>query len=274
MHAVKKGTAMTALPGWYPTRPGILRWWDGTRWTGMRVKNGVPGADWAALERPALAWMSVGLLLVPVLVQLWHTAPLGGFLLSRGGLGGLYGLLVMAVIHSVIGVLVTGTLGVLLGACWLAMAIQVLRVRRIPVPASPALVIDTVRPLPGEREGPEAGWYPMSSQVARWWTGARWAQYTGTRHGISPTFVGVRAARNLVRTAWVVAGIAGVGMLASVVVLIVGATVDDYGETARYGVKAIVASLVFGGYAAFVFALTRVYRRSLVAPPRPPTRLT
>jgi hypothetical protein len=236
----------------------------------MRVKNGVPGADWAALERPALAWMSVGLLLVPVLFQLWHTAPLGGFMLSRGGLGGLYGLLVMAVIHSLIGVLVTVVLGALLGACWLVIAVQVLRVRHTPVPASRALVIDAVRPLPGEREGSAAGWYPMSSQVTRWWTGTRWAQYTGTWHGISPTFTGVRALHNLVRTAWVVAGVAGAGMVASVVLLIVGAIADDYGETTRYGVKAIVASVVFGGYAAFVFALTRVNRRRLVSPAYPP----
>jgi hypothetical protein len=234
-------------PGWYETSSGSARWWDGSHWTGMRIKGGVPGVDWATTEQPALAWVFGSLFLV-----------LG---LGQFGLGALIG-----------DVPPGGVVTLCLAVLWFALALQTTAVRRIPTPRSAAVVIDAIRPLPGEHEGADAGWYPVAPNVARWWTGARWSQYIGTRYGPRPTFTGARTLRILIWMGWGLAGLGAVGLVAGAAVLAGGMNADDFGLMAVIGVVILVGGILFAALGAVFLVMSRLHSRTLLLPKYPPQR--
>ena len=245
---VDQPTALTApAPGWYDTSAGTPRWWDGSHWTGMRIKGGVPGADWNSTEQPALAWVLGCFFLMLALAQF--------------GLGLLAG-----------GIFASGTITFCLAALWFVMAIQTTAVRRIPVPGSAPVVVDAVRPLPGEQEGADAGWYAVAPSVTRWWTGARWSQYIGTRYGPRPTFTGARTLRILVWMGWILVGVGGLALVVGIVVLVIGIGADDFGLTAVIGGVILVGGILFGALGAAVLVMSRLQRRTLLLPELAPQR--
>jgi hypothetical protein len=211
----------------------------------MRVKGGRPGIDWATAEKPAAAWVAGVAFMVLAAVQF--------------ALGAVTGALSA-----------TGVLTLLLAALWFGMAAQSSAVQRIPVPVAPPVVIDAVRPLPGEVEGPAAGWHPVAPRTTRWWTGARWTQYTGTQYGIRPSFHGALAIKRL-RTVSVVLVVAGVLAIIPAVVLLLAlssGTVDPL-------TALIVALFACGGVlvaflGAGLFVAYFPSRRLLVPPAEPP----
>lgn len=230
--------------GWYPAPGEVLRWWDGRRWTGLRVKNGIPGSDWATAENPAAAWAFGGVFLALALLQFLA----GAFLAS---------------------VSPNGIITLALAALWFAIAIQSQIVRRIPAPTGEGVVVDAVRPLPGVEEGPGAGWMPIAPRFTRWWTGTRWAQYTGTVYGVRPTFQGARAYRILVVMSWVLVAVAVLALIAGIVLLVVGAGATTSLWTA-IGVVVLIGAVLVGILGLVMLLLTRHQRRILLLPAHPP----
>jgi hypothetical protein len=231
--------------GWYPTAGGPLRWWDGQRWTGLRVKNGVPGTDWATSEQPAMAWVFGGVFLA-----------LAGLQFAVGALGSIAS--------------PNGFLTMLLAGLWFAIAVQSGAVRRIPVPVEAPVVLEAVRPLPGEQEGPGAGWYPVAPRTTRWWSGARWGEYVGTAYGVRPTFHGARSLRILTVLCWVLLGLGVLTLLAGVLLLVLGAAAASASWMAFLGVFLLIAGIVVAVLGAALLLMSRYQRRALVVPAGPP----
>lgn len=227
--------------GWYPAPGEVLRWWDGRRWTGLRVKNGVPGSDWATTEQPGAAWAFGSIFFALAALQ---------FLL--GALGST--------------VSPNGIFTLALAALWIAIAVQSQAVRRIPAPTGDAVVIDSVRPLPGEEEGPGAGWFSLTPRFTRWWTGTRWSQYTGTVYGVRPTFQGARAYRVLLIMSWILVGVGVLALLAGILLIAVGA---DSLSTA-IGVIVIIGAVLIVVLGFVILLLTHYQRRVLLLPAIPP----
>ena len=225
---------------WYAQGEG-LRWWDGARWTGMRVKDGRPGVDWITADRPTPLFVSSALFFVAGAIHLF---------------------LVVFNPFS----LVTASLFLGLSFFWLFGALHVRRVLQFPAPTTAPVVLDILRPLPGEQEGPGAGWFPVSSTVGRWWTGTRWSQYTWTRSGIRPTFHGARSFRTLL---WVEGGFVGLGALVVVAGIVVMALASEAMATG-VGVIVIVVGAVLLLLGVLLLALSPISRRPLVIPSAPP----
>ncbi|WP_265522352.1 DUF2510 domain-containing protein [Oerskovia flava] len=231
---------METAPGWRQAgEPGNLRWWDGQRWTGFTVKRGVPTVDWATTEQPTLTWV------------------LGFVFLLLGA--------VQTAIGSW-GAITTYALG----ALWLAIAAQTGRVRRVPAPSSPPEVVEVVRPLPGEQEGPFAGWYVIAPQTSRWWTGARWSQYTYSRYGIRPTFHGPRSFRRYRVLSWSILALGAGTAVAGVVCLVVGADAPSSSPLTVIGVFLLLGGVLLAVVAAVLLGMSSTYRRVLLLPPGPP----
>jgi hypothetical protein len=239
-------SSLSAPPmGWYETGAGSLRWWDGSRWTSSRIGGGTPGADWAATEQPTVAWV------------------LGGMFLTLG--------VTQFGLAMVVGALwVSGALMWLQALIFFAMAAQTTAVRRIPAPRSSPVAMDAVRPLPGEQEGPAAGWYPVAPRVSRWWTGARWSQYIGTQHGVRPTFTGARTLRIIRRMGWTILGVGTLGLIAGAAAFVIGVNADGNGLTAVIGGVILFGGVLFAGLGAFCFVLLGLHRRTLLPPQFPP----
>jgi hypothetical protein len=233
--------------GWYPVPNGVLRWWDGRSWTGLRVKDGRPGIDWATTEQPVMVWVFGLLFFGLAVVQL--------------GLG----VLVSTVSPS-------GVTTLLLSGLWFAVAIQSSAVRRIPSPVEPPATIGAVRPLPGEVEGPDAGWYPVGSRTTRWWSGVRWAQYAGTPQGVRPTFHGARAIKTMFVMSWVLIGAGALAVIAGVVMLVPGAGAAADQLLGVIGLAVLLSGILLAGLGVLVLAMTFRHRRVLVPPSGPPSR--
>jgi hypothetical protein len=242
----EKDAPSAVPPGWYPTpKDGRLRWWDGRGWTGMRVRNGIPGVDWATTEQPGVAWTLGSVFLCLALAQVAVSAVTRPLYFA--------GIAMAAV-----------------AALWFAIAAQTTAVRRIPAPATGPAVLDALRPLPGEQEAPGAGWYPVAPRATRWWTGARWSQYTNTASGIRPTFHGPRAYRTLVVMSGVVAAAGALALVAGILLLVVGAASASSALPSVIGVVVLLAGILFGAVAVVVFVSTRTQGRILLPPAGPP----
>lgn len=239
-------TGVGPVPGWYLTPAGPARWWDGKKWTALRTRNdGSHGTDWASTEQVGLAWA------------------LGGVFVALGSVQFTLGIVSPTVSFA-------GFPMLLLAALWFGIAIQTSAVLRIPVPTTAPLMTDAFRPLPGEQEGPGAGWYPISGTASRWWTGARWSQYTNTKFGIRPTFHAPQAQAAL---RWVGIGVfalAAIALVIGVFFIVIGANdPSDYASSVIGWVTA-VGAVIFAGLGALVFAMTRYQMRLLFPPSEPP----
>ncbi|MFF7294224.1 DUF2510 domain-containing protein [Microbacterium sp. NPDC008134] len=251
-HAASAPTAATGpVPGWYVTPAGPARWWDGRKWTALRTKkDGTPGTDWAATEQVGLAWAIAGIF-----------AALGALQLSLG------------IMSSTVSFAGFPTL--LLAALWFGIAIQTAAVLRIPAPTAAPLTLDIFRPLPGEQDAaapgsPAPGWYPVSAAASRWWTGARWAQYTNTKFGIRPTFHAGQSLRTLRGVAIGVFAFSALTVIVGIVFIAIGANNPaDYVSTIMGWVVA-VSGVVFAGLGVAFLAIVRYQSRQLLLPSEPP----
>lgn len=231
-----------AQPGWYEV-PGLgeIRWRDGAHWTAYRVANGVPGANWYAVEPPLIGYAFGAIFLALGLMQL--------FLAIVGDTPPVNAILMCA-----------------LAAFWFGGAISTTNVRRLPHPASGPIAFEAVEPLPGRVEGPGAGWYPVSSRASRWWSGARWGHYLIEAGRVRPTFTGPKTYRALIVTGWVFAGLGALALAAGIVAMSVA-----HGSPAFWvGVFLLVGGIVVGVVGAIVFPVTRLRRSALLLPEQPP----
>ncbi|GGI37214.1 hypothetical protein GCM10010988_12830 [Cnuibacter physcomitrellae] len=241
-----QGAQTGPVMGWYQPASGPVRWWDGQKWTGMRFrKDGRPGVDWANSEQPGAAWAFAIIFLGLAVFQ---------FVL---------GTLAQSVNFSGAGTM-------LLAILWLSIAITSSAVRRIPAPTGAPLVTDIVRPLPGEQEGPGAGWYQVASTTSRWWTGARWSQYVQSRFGVRPTFHGPRSYRVYVWLSWGMVVFGVLLLIVGIVLMSLGAGASDYGLTTVVGVVALLGGILFGVLGGVLLAFSPMQRRMLLVPAAPP----
>lgn len=230
----------TAPAGWY-TVPGSaeVRWRDDQHWTAYRIVNGRPSADWYATEPPLIGYA------------------LGTAFLA---LGVAQGALAISSGNPLIAIFM-----LVLGAFWLSAGIAGSVVRRKPAPVSAPIAPACAQPVPGQAEGPDAGWYPVSAQTGRWWSGTRWGSYVCESHRVRPTFGGPRMYRTvrIVALAMIVVGV--LALVGGVAVLLIGG-----GEPAWLGwlICVIGASLAIAG--AVVFPTIGMRRGVLLMPDRPP----
>jgi len=237
-------TAPAAAPmGWYPTPRDQLRWWDGRAWTAMRMRAGRLGIDAFATEQPNVA-VSFGCVFLA----------LG---LMQAGLAG---------VSQAGGYLFPGLGMFMLSVLWFLQAAAGFGLRRIPAPSSAPAYPDLVRPLPGEQEGYGAGWYAMTPRVTRWWTGARWSEYTASNFGVRPNFHGARSVRIFLAVVWVFVGLGSALLLAGILTFAV--VPGSYGSAVA--VVLCVAGLGLGLVAVVLACVLPTQRRALIAPRTPP----
>lgn len=239
------GQASAPLPGWYVTSAESARWWDGKKWTGMRTKNGKPGIDWSTTESVAM------------------TLTMGVIFLALGTMQ-----LALGIVSP--GISYVGVPTLLLAALWFGIGIQTSIVLRTPAPTSEPLMLDLFRPLPGEQEGPGAGWYPISTTLSRWWTGARWTQYTNSKFGIRPTFHGPQTKITLRRMAIGVFALAVVVMIVGIVLIVIGRNDPANYSATIIGWVMAIGGVAFAALGALVLAMTKHQMRLLFPPAEPP----
>lgn len=231
--------------GWYPV-PGSedVRWWDGTGWAPYRIRDGRPKADPVAVEPAAMGFV-LGILFIVM----------GGFQL------------IGALVTDLSTFLLPPVLFVCSGAILLVGAIHTRGLRGKPSPTAAPVVDDSARPLPHEVEGPGAGWYPMTRQVTRWWTGTRWSWYIGSSFGARPGYAGPRGYRISLVMGWVLAGVAAVAVIGGIVMSV---AFSSSSASLVPVILGIVLGVIFGLLALFVLLLTKARRYSLILPTTPP----
>lgn len=166
---------LAVAEGWYevpgvPGTPGApsVRWWTGTMWGGLAVRDGAVKADpnYSAAPTPAL-WVVAGFLGLVGAARTW--ASFAGSRFDAFTLAQTVFVWVLA-------------------AAMAYVAVVTMRIRNLPRPVTPAAPA-AVQPLPGTIEGPDAGWYPAPTpDHERYWSGARWSHYVWSRGTITPTF--------------------------------------------------------------------------------------
>lgn len=240
--------APTATPpmGWYPV-PGTqdVRWWDGVIWAPYRVRDGRPRPDLLAVEPQSMGFFLGIFFFVLAMLQLSA-----------------------AVITQSPGNFVLPVLLIAASVLWFVGAWYSRSVSRLPAPESQPFVDAAVQPLPDLVEGPDAGWYPMTSQVTRWWTGARWTWYIGTKHGARPGHAGPRGYLVSMIVGWIIAAIAALALVFAVV----GGIVAQSPWTGFVIVLGVILALIFGVLAAFTLLITRSRRNAMLLPTAPPPR--
>ncbi|WP_312171661.1 DUF2510 domain-containing protein [Microbacterium sp.] len=234
----------TPAMGWYQVQGTTdVRWWDGAMWTPYRVRKGKPRPDALAVEPPAM-----GLVLGIVFLVLGLMQVTAAVITQNPG-------------NFVLPVLLTAV-----GALWLCGAAYSRAIRRLPVPQSAPVVDAVVRPLPGEVDGPDAGWYPMTRQASRWWTGSQWSWYLGTRFGVRPGHAGPRGYLVSMIAGWCVTAIAVLGAI----VAVVAGFMEQGPVTLFLIVFGIAFAVIMGALGAFALLLTRSRRNALLLPTTPP----
>lgn len=233
-----------AWMGWYQV-PGTsdVRWWDGTVWSPYRIRDGRPRPDALAVEPPQMGFFLGILFFVLAMLQLSA-----------------------ALITQSPGNFVLPVLLLTAATIWFVGAAYSRRVRTLPAPQSAPILGADVQPLPGEVEGPEAGWYPMTAQVSRWWTGSRWSWYIGTKFGVRPGHAGPRGYLASMIVGWCVAAIAVAGLI----VAVLGSVIEQGPYSGAMIAIGIIVTLLFGGLAVFTLLLTRSRRNAMLLPTSPP----
>lgn len=243
--AHERETAPTSpAMGWYEV-PGTsdVRWWDGTMWAPYRIRDGRPRPDVLAVEPPEMGFVLGIVFFVLAMLQLsaaFATRSTGNLVLP-----------VLLLAAAVI---------------WIVGAGYTRGLRRVAAPQTAPVVDPVARPLPGEVEGPDAGWYPMTGQVSRWWTGSRWSWYIASKVGARPGHTGPRGYLVSMIAGWVIAAIAVVGLI----VAVAGAVMEQGWYSGGMIAIGIIVALIFGGLAAFALLLTRSRRNAMLLPSTPP----
>ncbi|MFK4762279.1 DUF2510 domain-containing protein [Microbacterium sp. ZW T5_45] len=243
----EREVAATAPPmGWY-IQPGTdqERWWTGSFWSGYVIRRGVPVAEPFAVEPPGLGWFVGGMLALIAAVML----PLSLFGYGFAGLSGGF---------------------VVLGVMFMRGAAKASRRKKSPPPRTAALDNSVVRPLPGQQDGPDAGWYRLTANASRWWTGTTWAHYVSERGIVRPSHFGPRMIRNTQVLAMIVGGI-GALLLVIGIVMAMQASLSASAAPGLIGVSVV---LLFTG-ALMLLTLLASRRLSLLPthPPAPETRV-
>lgn len=235
---------MRAAPGWYEGPGSVARWWDGSQWTAMRLKRGIPGVDyWASSEKPVVAYVFAALYAVLATLQ---------FALGAA--------------DTLRPLIIAGVALLAVAFMFLAIGLRSGAIRRIPAPVGAPIAEASLRPFAGEVEAAGSGWYPVAAGVSRWWTGKRWSWYTYTPSGIRPTFHAVDVRRQWRWTVWslLALGIVTVGAGVGIAVLISDSTMQSV------GIIAAIAGVVVVGLALLVAGLSSRQLRSLDLPADPP----
>lgn len=170
--------------GWYSEAVASdARWWDGAGWTPYRIRDGKPRTDAFAVE-PGNTGILMGFVFIMLGITQWSTAQLAeGTIFS-----------------------VTPVFFFIGGVLWLIGGFRNAQLRKLPPPQTAPVVDPVTRPLPGEAEGPGAGWYPVAGRVTRWWTGSQWSPYIAQKFGVRPTLNGLLGYRILMIVGWVLGG--------------------------------------------------------------------
>lgn len=232
--------------GWYSV-PGTtdVRWWDGSAWTPYRVRGGKPLPDAFAVE-PVSVGFVLGFVFLAVALSQLSLALAGG-----------------DAVFSLSPLLFLGV-----AAVWFVGAITGSRVRKGASPQSAPLPEPAGGPLPGQVEGEGAGWYPMTGQVARWWTGTRWSWYIGQKFGVRPGHAGPRGYRVSMILGWIMAGL---GVLAVLGGFLLYWLLGPGLSAGTVSVAIVVGGIILAALGALVLVLTRVRRDAMVPPEAPPS---
>jgi len=232
--------AQRAPMGWFPVvGTADVRWWDGSGWTPHRLRDGKPRPDAYATE-PASTSVTLGIVfIVLAIVQL-----------NNYRLSGQSFLALTPVLFSITGII------------WLIGGIRVSQLKKLAAPSTAPVFDPVTRPLPGEAEGPDAGWFPVSGQVTRWWTGTRWSEYISQKVGVRPTHSGARAYRLSMALAWVFAGLGVLGMLIGFTLM---ATMPAWA-----GAVILVPSVIVVIVGAILLPVVYSRRYTMILPPKAP----
>lgn len=177
--------------GWFPVvGTGDVRWWDGAGWTPYRLRDGRPRPDAFAIE-PGATGLALGFMFITLGFVQFGTYNLSGQPFFS----------------------ITPVLFFISGAVWLVGGFQTNRLRSLPAPRTVPVFDPSTRPLPGEVENVGAGWYPVSGQVARWWTGNQWSWYVAQKYGVRPTHSGPRGYRVAMILGWILIAVGVSGIL-------------------------------------------------------------
>ncbi|WP_417512216.1 DUF2510 domain-containing protein [Microbacterium sp.] len=229
----------TAPMGWYPVvGTADVRWWDGAGWTPYRLRDGKLRPDAFAIE-PGRLGIVFGIVFIVLAISQYSTYSLSGEPVFA----------------------FTPVLFFIAGILWLIGGIRVTRVQKLAVPTTAPVFDPLTRPLPGEVEGAGAGWFPVSGQIARWWTGAQWSPYIAQKFGVRPTQYGPRAYRNSMILGWVLVGL---GVLAA---LLGVAFVGALGWAAAV---VIIPAGVFAFVGGLVLLMVYIRRYTMILPPQAP----
>lgn len=230
--------------GWYPVDgTNDIRWWDGAVWAPYRFRDGRAKTDITATEPPVLGGVLGGIFLFVGLVQLFAASFIGQAF-----------------------ALISPLLFSLAGGYMIFCAIYTRRVRSLPAPTQAPFFADDVRPIPGEVEGQGAGWYPVTRQIQRWWTGQRWAWYTATTLGVRPGFAGPKSYKFSIVMCWFLVGLA----LAFFVLCLVWGLTMPRGAGTSITILGAFLGITIGAIGGLCFWLTHARRYAMILPPTAP----
>ncbi|WP_300266328.1 DUF2510 domain-containing protein [Microbacterium sp.] len=226
--------------GWYPV-PGTsdVRWWDGKAWAPHRLREGRSRADGFAIEPANVGW-GLGICFIA----------LGMSQLSLQSISGQPFFAITPYLFFITGII------------WLIGGLRAAQLAKLPAPSTAPVLDASVRPLPGEVEGPGAGWYPVTGQITRWWTGAQWSLYIAEKHGVRPTHSGRRGYRTSMSIGWALVALGALGAIGGLLLM---------GAVGPWGGMMIVVPAVILGLAGGAVVLTVYLRRfALILPEQPP----
>lgn len=233
--------ATRAPMGWYPvTGTPDVRWWDGAVWTPYRLRAGAPRAD-AFANEPSSSALTMGFVFIVLAISQFSTAGLGsGQPMFR----------------------FTSVMFLIAGVLALIGGFRTRQLSGLPAPSAAPVFDASTRPLPGEVEGAGSGWFAVSGQITRWWTGTRWSPYVNQKFGVRPTQQGARA----YRMSMVIGGVfAGLGLIAAVLGFVLIYAMDRW-----TGVAVLIPGLIAVLVGGLVLVLTYVRRYTLILPPQAP----